>query len=198
MMDTFWGEPDEHQLRREREAGEAATRKQKTRDGHETFRIQAMQERPFCQNCGRHYAWCQYHDKRYCMTCAPCEVEPIQPPGYAEPIDRWTVRRKCGFCGQLFTHPSHEKHSYCGDECKAGQKAKDDKRRADRKAMMQRARAEDHRQLVDCYVKQRMTLAEVGARFGLSQYQVTKVLDDQGVARRSHMEAAKMHREKNE
>ena len=197
-MDTFWSDaPDEHQLRREREAGEAATRKQKTRDGHETFRIQAMKERPFCQNCGRHYAWCQYHDKRYCMTCAPCEVEPIQPPGYLDPT---TKRRNaiCGYCKTIYSHTEAESRRFCTDSCEKAYYASLERKRKQRIEMLAADASETEKQIVALYVDERLNLREIGSRLNLSTYQVSSALDRQGVPRRSRAEVARMYRMKNE
>lgn len=78
----FWDEPttdDDH--RRAAEAGAAATSRQARSDGIATWRLMHMKEPPMCCNCGRFYAFVQYHGKKYCNPCAPVQVTPINPNG---------------------------------------------------------------------------------------------------------------------
>ena len=195
----FWDEPDEHQLRREREAGQAATERQRKRDGHETYRMQHMDTRPFCSDCGRNFAWVQYHDKRYCMACMPAEVEPIKPPDYvSHAVSR--VYRKCGYCGSTFSYPEGEPAVYCSDECEDAKRASSERRR--RRIIDMRTDAEMAGQaainvrIVTAYVDRLMSLREIADEFEISEYQVDAILSRLSVVRRTRREIAQLRRER--
>lgn len=192
----FWSEDsDEHARRREREAGEEATRRQRMRDGYATFRIQAMKERPPCQHCGRNYAWVQYHDKRYCMGCAPCEVESIKPSDYIDQSER-RAYRKCGLCGRRFPHPESQPRVYCTPECEGRQQRKTERQRLERIARLGEERADLERRIVTRYEADRRNVKEIGVEFTMSSYQVSEVLKRHNVRRRTKTELAQMQRER--
>lgn len=78
----FWDDPvtdDDH--RRAREAGEAATKRAALADGRATWRIQRMQEKPACRECGRSFAYQQYHGRALCRSCSTVVVEAVAPSG---------------------------------------------------------------------------------------------------------------------
>lgn len=113
----FWEEPQtEADHARAAEAGRAATERQMRDDVNATRRMLAMQERPWCRDCGKRRATKVHNGVLKCDVCDPAVIwapEPIEGSKRDRNARRTSL---CAFCGNPF-EMTPDRQRYCSPDC---------------------------------------------------------------------------------